>query len=82
MTWCDNAQLYLFFLRTRTMNTMERFHITALFVIFSETNKHQNIERLTRPVTNKHQNLTRFGQPIVRVKKRAWMVMVAPVKAE
>ena len=42
---------------TNTMCTIEFFSVTALFGIFLEINKHQNIKRLSRPLTNKPQNL-------------------------
>ena len=47
------------------MSTIELYGITAMFGIFLETNKHQNLTRLSHPVTNKLQNLTRPSHSVL-----------------
>ena len=44
---------------TCTMSTVDLCGVTALFGIFLESNKHQNLMRLNHLVTNKHHNLRR-----------------------
>ena len=39
----------------------ELYAVAALFGIFLETNKHQNLTRLSQPVTNKPQNSLNLG---------------------
>ena len=40
--------------------------VAALFGFFLETNKHQNLTRLSHLITNKHQNLMRLRLAIKR----------------
>ena len=53
LLWCHKAWSYsLCWSATSTMSMIELCCITALFGIFLETNKHQNLSRLRHPVTH------------------------------
>ena len=60
MLWCQRAQLYGSL--TNTISIIELYAFTALFSIFLETNKHQNLTRLSGlfpgKSTHKHQNIS------------------------
>ena len=57
MLWCHKASSYSLCWSVGTMSILELCVITALFGVFLETNKHQNLMRLSKLVTNKHQNV-------------------------
>ena len=53
--------------------------ITALFGIFLETNKHQNLMRLSHQVTNKPHNLTRLSHLVTNKHQNLTWLGVDPV---